>query len=127
MELEDKNHYISEDDWQYEEDRSQTLTGEDDSYEERSWCEEDYSSSEVGYEPDGEEREPEPPDPSRDTTSHQGWYEGETDQESNPDGSYGEKSWCESEQEELHQEKRPWCEIPDSDHEEEHQEDGRPW
>ncbi|XP_020875363.1 uncharacterized protein LOC110226869, partial [Arabidopsis lyrata subsp. lyrata] len=99
---------------------------EDDGYEGRSWCE-DYSSSEFGYEPDGEEREPEPPDPAQDTTSHQGWYRGETDQESNADEPYGEKSWCESEEEETHQENRPWCEIPYSDPEEEHQEEDRPW
>ncbi|KAG7543226.1 hypothetical protein ISN45_Aa07g031500 [Arabidopsis thaliana x Arabidopsis arenosa] len=100
MESEDEN-YTYEADRQDEEDKSQSFTGEDDGYEEgRSWCE-DYSSSEFGYEPDGEEREPEPPDPSRETTSHQG--------------------------EEPNQENRPWCEIPYSDHEEEHQEEDRPW
>ncbi|KAG7583687.1 hypothetical protein ISN44_As08g032030 [Arabidopsis suecica] len=125
MESEDEN-YTYETDWQDEEDKSQSLTGENDGYEGRSWCE-DYSSSEFGYEPDGEEREPEPPDPSRETTSHQGWYGGETDQESNADEPYGEKSWCESEEEEPNQENRPWCEIPYSDHEEEHQEEDRPW
>ncbi|KAG7543650.1 hypothetical protein ISN45_Aa07g035400 [Arabidopsis thaliana x Arabidopsis arenosa] len=125
MESEDEN-YTYEADWQDEEDKSQSLTGEDDGYEGRSWCE-DYSSSKFGYEPDGEEREPEPPDPSQETTSHQGWYGGETDQESNADEPYGEKSWCESDEEEPNQENRPWCEIPYSDHEEEHQEEDRPW
>lgn len=125
MESQDEN-YTYEADWQGEEDKSQSLIGEDDGYEGRSWCE-DYSSSEFGYEPDGEEREPEPPDRAQDTTSHQGWYRGETDQESNADEPYGEKSWCESEEEEPHQENRPWCEIPYSDHEEEHQEEDRPW
>ncbi|XP_023633608.1 acidic leucine-rich nuclear phosphoprotein 32 family member E-like [Capsella rubella] len=98
------------------EDTNQSWFDEEDEYDATPWPHGDYSRSDYSDEVDEDEPEQKPPDHSLDAINYQGCNEEE---------AYYEETDSQSsqEQEELHheEEERLWCEIPYSDHEEDHQ------
>lgn len=83
-----------------QEESNQGWSDEESGYETPPWPHEDYSGSYYGDEPNEYKPEPEPPDYSRDDSSHQSWSEKETDSrngDTDSQISHGNDSWPEEE------------------------------